>query len=431
MKKSNYNFLFPGEDGTSVLYNSRTGAMAELDKEHSEQLSKLSEQELVEQSPYFANALLMNGFAVDENVSELDMIRYDMWHTRFGNQTLNITVAVTQDCNFGCKYCYEKGVIDKQYMDEETEDAIVAYAEKNIIEGKSLDICWYGGEPLLAMNTIQSLSGKFLEICEQKKATYRANIITNGFLLTEDNVKKLLEYKISQIQITLDGNEKNHNLRRPLTDGSPTYQVIWNNLLRLKNYRNDLKIALRVNVDKDNFGALEEVNSVIRKENMQDFVYVYPGKVEKVANCHNGESCYSSEEFAKLEQRFDCNEKSVLTRKYPQPCPFYCCAGNGNAVIFDWKGDIFKCFTELGQENACIGNIKENRLYHEEVLHKYLLDDVTQRKECSVCKYLPICMGGCPKKRLEGEKCCSIYKYTMKEYMKYMPELVKKEISNV
>ena len=110
MKKSYYNINFPREDGKSVLYNSRTGAMAELDEENAEQLEKLSEQELMEQNPEFANALLENGFIVADGVSELDMIRYDMLRTRFGNDSLNVTIAVTKDCNFGCKYCYEKDI---------------------------------------------------------------------------------------------------------------------------------------------------------------------------------------------------------------------------------------------------------------------------------------------------------------------------------
>lgn len=427
MKKSYYNFIFPGENEPLVLYNSRTGAMAELDKEHAEQLEKLSEKELAEQNPDFAKALLENGFAVEDGVSELDMIRYDMMRTRFGNQALNITIAVTQDCNFGCMYCYEKDVIKKKYMNEEIENAIAEYVEKNLLMEKSLSVCWYGGEPLLALKSIQNLSRKFIEICEQKKASYQASIITNGFLLTADNVKKLIEYKVTHIQVTLDGNEKTHNMRRPLIDGKPTYGVIWNNLLELKKYKNEIKVALRVNVDKNNSRALEEVNSAIDKEGMHDFVYVYPGRVEKVINCHNGEACYSGEEFAKIEQNFVCGEKDILARKYPHPRPFYCNAGNSNAVIFDWKGDVYKCFTEIGQRKACVGNIKDSRINHEEVLHKYLLEDVTQRKKCSTCKYLPICMGGCPKKRLEGENCCTVYKYTMKEYMKYLSEFMKRK----
>ena len=99
MKKSYYNFIFPGENETVVLYNSRTGAMAELDKEHAEQLEKLSEKELAEQNPDFAKALLENGFAVEDGVSEWDMIRYDMMRTRFGNRSLTLTITPTMNCN--------------------------------------------------------------------------------------------------------------------------------------------------------------------------------------------------------------------------------------------------------------------------------------------------------------------------------------------
>lgn len=43
MKKSYYNFLFEEENDKSILYNSRTGGMAELDAEHTEQFVNWSE----------------------------------------------------------------------------------------------------------------------------------------------------------------------------------------------------------------------------------------------------------------------------------------------------------------------------------------------------------------------------------------------------
>ncbi len=240
MKKSYYNFIFPGEDGKSILYNSRTGAMAELDKEHTEQLEKMSETELEEKNPDFANALLENGFVVEDGVSELDMIRYDMLRTRFGNRSLVLTITPTLNCNFGCQYCYEKDVVQNQYMSEETQNAIIQYIETNAFAEGDLHINWYGGEPLLALDIIDKLSKRILQICNKKKIKYDAEIITNGYLLTENVVEKLLESEVWKIQITLDGNKETHNQRRPLLNGKGTYDVIWENIRGLKKYQENL-----------------------------------------------------------------------------------------------------------------------------------------------------------------------------------------------
>lgn len=425
MKKSNYNFLFPGEEGTTILYNSRTGAMAELDKEHTVQLKNLSEQELEEQNPAFANALLANGFAVDINVSELDMICYDMLRTRFGNRSLGVTITVTKDCNFGCKYCYEKDILKKGYMDKETQDAIIKYIETNLVKGGSLNICWYGGEPLLDIETIKSMSQRLITMCAENDVEYEADIVTNGYLLTDDIAKLLIENKVTQIQITLDGDEDTHNQRRPLKDGTNTYQRIWNNLMSLRQFSKDITIALRVNIDKNNEGALDEIRRKIQEQKLDDFIFVYPGKVISVESCHNREECHSNREFAILKQKYLCDNKKMLLAMFPKPHKICCSADNERSVIFDSEGNMYKCFMDIGNSEMCIGNVKKDELYHENILHQYLLYDVTKDNICMSCHLLPICLGGCPSERLQGKKECIDLKYTLTEYMNHLPEAIK------
>lgn len=426
MKKSYYNFIFPGEDGNSVLYNSRTGAMAELDKEHAEQLENLSEQELEERNPEFANALLSNGFAVDEKVSELDMIRYDILRARFGNRSLILTITPTLDCNFGCKYCYEKEVVQNQYMSEDTQKAIIEYIENNAFAEENLHINWYGGEPLLALNIIDKMSKQIMKICDEKRIEYSAEIITNGYLLTEDAAEVLIENKINKIQITLDGNKETHDQRRPLLNGKGTYEVIWENLKRLKKYQDKLWIALRVNVDKNNEAAVYGVEQQVELEKMDSFVYVYPGKVMAVGSCYKKCECFNNVEFAILEQKFSCSREKRIRNSYPYPKHIVCCADNNNAIVVDAQGFLYRCWMEIGVKERSVGNIKEIEGKNEQVLYEYVLNDITNNETCKECKYLPICLGGCPFIRIAKEKNCTLFKYTMEQYMKYIPQKMKK-----
>lgn len=427
MKKSYYNFIFPGEDGGTVLYNSRTGAMAELDEEHTKQLEKLSEQELEEQNPDFAKALLDNGFAVADEVSELDMIRYDMLRTRFGNRTLVLTITPTLNCNFGCKYCYEKDVVQNQYMSEETQKAIIEYIENNVFAEGDLHINWYGGEPLLALDIIDKMSKQILQICDKKKIKYNAEIITNGYLLTEDVVENLLKNEIHKIQITLDGNKETHDQRRPLLNGKGTYDVIWENLSRLKKYRDKLWIALRVNVDKNNEEAVYEVERQVELQGMDELVCVYPGKVMAVGNCYQKSACFNNSEFAVLEQQFSCSKKNRIRNSYPYPKHTVCVADNNNAIVVDAEGFLYRCWMEIGKKERSIGNIKEVEGKNEQVLYEYVLYDDTGNEKCKKCKYLPICLGGCPYNRIANDNNCILYKYSMDRYMEYIPHEMKQK----
>ena len=70
-----------------------------------------------------------------------------------------LTIAPTQDCNFQCVYCYEKDQLRHQVVDAGTRDKILEYVTKLAPHIRRLNICWYGGEPLLAQDTIRLSSG--------------------------------------------------------------------------------------------------------------------------------------------------------------------------------------------------------------------------------------------------------------------------------
>lgn len=83
-----------------------------------------------------------------------------------------------------------------------------------------------GGEPLLAVDTIDKLSTEFQSICKENHIQYFAGIITNGSLLTREIVKRLNELDVNFYQITVDGSKATHNQRRPLKGGGETYDLI-------------------------------------------------------------------------------------------------------------------------------------------------------------------------------------------------------------
>ena len=47
---------------------------------------------------------------------------------------------------------------------------------------------WYGGEPLMNIETIERLSDFFVEFCKENDIEYTAMVVTNGFNLTKENI---------------------------------------------------------------------------------------------------------------------------------------------------------------------------------------------------------------------------------------------------
>ena len=202
---------------------------------------------------------------------------------KFNNRQLNnnftsLTICPTINCNFDCPYCFENHYPGK--MSEKTQNDIIELTKKLLLysKNKSLHITWYGGEPLLAIDVIESLSKKFLSLVEENKIKYSASIITNGFLLDQEKADILSNYKVTNYQITLDGLEETHNKTRRLANGGPTFDVIINNL---RNNKINGKINIRYNAHKDNvqdFNITKQLIYNISKQSGNN-ISIYPALV--------------------------------------------------------------------------------------------------------------------------------------------------------
>ena len=82
------------------------------------------------------------------------------------------------------------------------------------------------------------------------------NVITNGLLLTEDVVDRLIPFGLNGIKVTLDGDRDTHNRMRPLRGGQGTFDRIIENIRRVADRCN---ISIGGNFDEssvDSYPAL-------------------------------------------------------------------------------------------------------------------------------------------------------------------------------
>ena len=107
-------------------------------------------------------------------------------------------------------------------MTDEVEDKLVKFISSNE-QAKQLTVTWFGGEPLLEFKRIVSLTKKMQAL----NLDYQADMITNGYLLTEKVVAMLPSLSISSLQITINGMKAVHDSRRCLKLGAPTFDRIY------------------------------------------------------------------------------------------------------------------------------------------------------------------------------------------------------------
>ena len=196
----------------------------------------------------------------------------------YSNDSISLVLIPCTGCNFACPYCFENHK-PENYMSDMVIDKLCIFI-KDHKDAKSLDLTWYGGEPLLGFNVIQKIFAKFET--ELNIPINKHSIVTNGYLLSDEVIAFFKKNKLDNIQITLDGLEENHNKTRRLKNtGEPTYKRIIDNIGKIIEAWPNTDIKIRVNVEAlycdDFIKVYNNIISLYGKERLN----IYPGFIRK------------------------------------------------------------------------------------------------------------------------------------------------------
>lgn len=429
MKESMYNFWYEYEKEDALLYNARTNALALVDAKHTKIFREFTENNRSIGDKEFLDNLKKGGYVLDDDIDELKILKSNILQSRYRSDFLSLTIAPTSNCNFRCVYCYEKESLKNSRMSEQTQDELIKFIENFLETINSLYVCWYGGEPLLVLDIIEKLSERIMKICETKKIKYSASMVTNGYLLTPDIAKKLNKYKVDSIQVTIDGPEEIHNKRRPLAGGQGTFKKILKNV---KECMNDIKtINIRINTDKENMDKTNILVNELREFGInQSNVSFYLGFVESHNNCYLNEKCMTAEAFSQKHYAFMKENDINLMSAYPRLITNFCGADLKNSYVIDSEGLLYKCWNDIGIANKSVGSLRENKKQinvNYEHYFDFILYDPTEDKECRECKFLPICMGGCPFKRISKANRCVDKKYILEDFLRECAKILSEK----
>lgn len=422
MKESKYNISL-NHNGQQLIFNSKTIATAILDQPALEILDAVRRGEAIEENNLVRDMRRV-GFLIDDDFNEFQQLQMVHALNRYQKSELSLVIAPTMACNFACPYCFEGS--QSGVMAKHLKDKIISLISNFAPKGERLSITWFGGEPLLSKSTLYTMSQQLIDICQKENVDYDAKIITNGYLLDEDTILKLLEYKVNFAQITLDGLPETHNRKRKLKNnsGKPTFDQIIDNAILAKKH--GIKVALRINVDRETAAQLEQLLDMMIEKDLADNLYL--GHVQGNTDCCKEicEACLSKEDFAYVAVGFeDLRFSKNLETGYPIPIRVNCGADYLYSYVIDADGYIYKCWNDIGIKENSIGNVTElenfGQLWEKANKNytKYMTWSPFDFKKCRDCKILPICMGGCQYNgRYAGEPVCENWKYELEKYIK-------------
>lgn len=408
------------ENGTCTIYNSFTSGVLGLNEYYTNELKKIkngSELDLIDCE--LIKNLESAKMLVPADLDEVEYISVLSNASRFDSTSLNLTIAPTLACNFACPYCYEKG---RRYntMDENTINQLLTFIKVNSQENKPINIVWYGGEPLLAITTIEYISNALSKM----KLKYNASIVTNGYLLNKKMAERLKAINIQHAQVTIDGPEEIHNKRRILQNGNGSFKKILENIESICNI---IPITIRVNVDKENIENVDSLLDSFDKYHLNGKISVYLAPLDNINQTCNSSTCFSQKEFSEEQIGFykKYSHRGYFFIAIPRSNVGICGAVRSSFYIIDPIGDLYKCWDDIGNKSEVIGTIANPDILSAKNI-EWLSYNPLNDPRCKKCSILPVCMGGCPNNCIKrGETKCHPIKYNLIEYIDLKKNLCK------
>jgi len=348
---------------------------------------------------------------------------------------LDLTIMPTEDCNFRCKYCYES--FKKGKMTDSTISGLKKFLIKNIRKYTGISVSWFGGEPLEAIDNIKNISKFVIDICKKRGIPYDSGIVTNGYNLNLTMLDELIKLRVRQIQVTLDGTKYNHDRYKVLKNGSPTYDIVLENLRSIRdNCDKRLSIVVRTNVSMDILDDLEQITSFYSNEFGKDkrfsFFFRPVGdwggeSVKKVSNAVLDKKMYS----LMYERLSNCSTPLNYKMYYNELTKNVdiCYAAKDNAYIIGSDGDLYKCSCKFEDCENKIGHLSDdgNMILDSNLSSKWLMAGLeTSMTKCNKCILYPVChrascIADYVAKRTEIPTCPHM-KYSLNSYLKLLAD---------
>ncbi len=326
---------------------------------------------------------------------------------------VSLSICPTMGCNFDCPYCFESHRAGKMSEKVRADVAALAGRMLAVSHAGQLRITWFGGEPLLYPEIIESMSRELMRIAGEHHAGYKAHIVTNGYLLTPGITEMLRDVKVDSAQITLDGIGAAHDRTRHLQGGGATFGRIVSNL---RHPGIPFAVRIRQNVHADNLEETEKLRDLIArlKEESGNDLSFNPALVDD-SPAHRQREEQVMMLCGPDLTRFGIEKESAGLKRSRG---HYCGAQTIWSINIDEAGHLYSCQRDLGIQEKSFGTAESwnpadpiKTASRADRLTCYLnTAGAVNDAECAQCVWLPGCAGGCPNDRLGGKKNCFLFR---------------------
>ena len=323
---------------------------------------------------------------------------------------MQLIVKLTNSCNLCCSYCSEGNQIQKFALNKTLLFKLIddVPALMDLKKHKNIDFLWHGGEPLTYPK--KDLCDVMDYALEKLALRYNVKFLaqTNLTLLDDEWLAIIKKYNIG-IGVSLDGYQDLHDANRRTVDGKPTYQVVYDNIIKLKEH--DVIPGLLMVLNTCQSIDVERLLGEIKALDV-------PCKIHAVIPCGNAEGrkdiknitanyvlllkeiykkLFEEEQQVIIEPLNNLMD-AIIGKETIKECSFAGTCGESFLCIYN-DGSVGFCGRRADEFDLKYGNLQDSTLLE---LYKTanaqrirMRQTFLKENDCKNCNCFDLCHGGC------------------------------------
>lgn len=322
------------------------------------------------------------------------------------NEVKALCIHICHDCNLRCRYCFaDEGAYHsaREFMSEETAKKAIDFLIENSGNRKVLEVDFFGGEPLMCLDTIKNVVYYAKEKAAARGKKFLFTTTTNALLLNGEAIE-FFNAEMENVVLSLDGRKQVHDAIRKTVNGKGSYDFVINNIKNFVKSRGNKHYYVRGTFTAKNLDFSKDVlfladngfdsismepvvtdidDLAIKEEHIPEILEEYERLCDEYLERYERGEGFNFFHFNVDLEGGPCLSKRVSA----------CGAGNEYFSVAP-NGDIYPCHQFVGDEKFKMGNVNGGAL-NADIRSTFAENCLFTREKCDKCFTKYICSGGC------------------------------------
>lgn len=272
-------------------------------------------------------------------------------NAKFFPPLTQIELVLTEGCNLGCTYCFEKEMLGYRRMPFEVAKRAIDLLFYYSLNETDLHVAHFGGEPTLNFQAVKAVT----EYAEQRsfnsEKRVHFNMTTNGVLIDEEIAEYCGKHHI-MVMISIDGLKASHDKYRKNKRGDGTFDKAIQGMKILKQFQP--WIGIKMTVMPDNITNLFQDVIGLYEMGVNQFTIGYATGIKWSAD----EMQAYAKQVGKLYQWYtQTYREDLLIKEFDElnvNANYFGCQAGRSSISISVSGEISPCSKILALNNQSL-----------------------------------------------------------------------------